>query len=177
MFGLKILPRFYRLIRREYYIKLDGSQLFLNFLVQRIFRLNSEVPFSLHYTSRFQGFKNMRISSKETLVCCAVSGGCYFTAFDGTTLEIGDGTYFAFNVCLQTGNHKADSMDEYETASIKIGRNCWLGNGAVVVAGVTLGDHVIVGANSVVTKSFPSNVLIAGTPAQVIRELNEYKSK
>ena len=68
-------------------------------------------------------------------------------------------------------------MDEYETASIKIGRNCWLGNGAVVVAGVTLGDHVIVGANSVVTKSFPSNVLIAGTPAQVIRELNEYKSK
>ena len=87
MFGLKLLPRFYRLFRREYYIKLDSSQLFLNFLVQRIFRLNSDVPFSLHYTSRFQGYKNMKISSKETLVCCAVSGGCYFTAFDGTTLE------------------------------------------------------------------------------------------
>ena len=68
-------------------------------------------------------------------------------------------------------------MDEYDTSSIKIGRNCWLGNGAVVVAGVTLGDHVIVGANSVVTKSFPSNVLIAGAPARIIRELNEYSTK
>lgn len=176
MFGLRLLPRFYRFLGREYYIKLDSSQLLLNFIVQRIFRLNGDVPFSLHYTSRFQGFKNMSIKSKETLVSCAVSGGCYFAAFDGTTLEIGEGTYFAFNVCIQTGNHKADALDTYETASVKIGRNCWLGNGVVVVAGVTLGDHVIVGANSVVTKSFPSNVLIAGVPARIIRELNAYGS-
>ena len=176
MLGLRLLPRFYRMIGRAYYIKLDRGQLLLNFIVQRIFRLNSDVPFSLHFTSRFQGFKNMKIEGKETLISCAVSGGCYFTAFDGTTLEIGEGTYFAFNVCMQTGNHKADALDQFEIASIKIGRNCWFGNGAVVVAGVTLGDHVIVGANAVVTKSFPSNVLIAGAPAKIIRELDDYKA-
>ncbi len=171
MLGLRLLPRFYKLIGREYYIKINTGQLLLNFIVQRVFRLNSEVPFSLHYTSRIQGIKNIKISSNETLISCAVSGGCYFTAFEGTELEIGEGTYFAFNVCLQTGNHLAMTLDKYETASIKIGKNCWLGNGAVVVAGVTIGDNVVVGANSVVTHSFPSNVIIAGAPAKIIREL------
>lgn len=176
MLGLKLLPRYYRLIGREYYSKINFSQLLLNFIVQRVFRLNSHVPFSLHFTSRFQGFKNMKIEGDKAMISCAASGGCYFTAFEGTTLEIGEGTLFAFNVCMQTGNHNVDSLEQFETASIKIGRNCWFGNGAVVVAGVTLGDHVIVGANSVVTKSFPSNVLIAGAPAKIIRELNEYNS-
>ncbi|MBK9400940.1 MAG: hypothetical protein IPN36_08800 [Bacteroidetes bacterium] len=55
--------------------------------------------------------------------------------------------------------------------SVRIGRKCWLGNGVVITAGVTLGDNVVVGANAVVTKSFPSNVVIGGVPARILKEV------
>lgn len=54
---------------------------------------------------------------------------------------------------------------------ITIGDNCWIGGHAVINPGVTLGDNVVVGSGSVVTKSFPSNVVIAGNPAKVIKKL------
>lgn len=54
-------------------------------------------------------------------------------------------------------------------AAIAIGSNCWLGAHAIVLKGVTLGDGVVVGAGSVVTKSAPQDSVIAGNPATVIR--------
>ena len=50
-----------------------------------------------------------------------------------------------------------------------IGKHCVIGGRAIILPGVTLGDHVFVGAGSVVTKSFPDHVLIAGNPAKIIR--------
>ncbi len=54
---------------------------------------------------------------------------------------------------------------------ITIGDNCWIGGHAVINPGVTLGDNVVVGSGSVVTKSFPSDVVIAGNPARIIKYL------
>ena len=54
---------------------------------------------------------------------------------------------------------------------ITIGDNCWLGAGAIICPNVTIGNNVVVGAGAVVTKSFGDNVVIAGNPAKVIREL------
>ena len=54
--------------------------------------------------------------------------------------------------------------------SVSIGRNCFIGVGSMIMPGVSLGDEVVVGAGAVVTKSFGSNCIIAGTPAKVIRE-------
>ncbi|MDE6772661.1 MAG: sugar O-acetyltransferase, partial [Muribaculaceae bacterium] len=54
---------------------------------------------------------------------------------------------------------------------VAIGHNVWIGGDAVILPGVTIGDNVVIGAGAVVTRSFPSNVVIAGNPARVIKEL------
>lgn len=134
----------------------------------------STFKFSVHYTSRISGENNIIIENNcpKVLTSFAVSGGCYICALDETNLYLGKNTIFAPNVCIQTGNHNLIDRDIYEKNDIVIGRNCWLGFGSVVLKGVTLGDNVIVGANSVVTKSFPSNVVVAGCPAKVIRMID-----
>lgn len=54
---------------------------------------------------------------------------------------------------------------------VKIGNNVWIGDKATILAGVTVGDNVIIGANSVVTHDVPSNAIVAGAPARVIKTL------
>ena len=56
---------------------------------------------------------------------------------------------------------------------VKIGKNCWIGAGAVIVPGITVGDNVVIGAGSVVTKDIPSGVVAVGNPCRVLREVNE----
>lgn len=164
-----ILKSYFKLIRREYYTEIPLGQLLVNWIFQRVFGINRKVPFSVHHGSLIQGFNNISISGRESLMCLAGKGGCYWTVFEGSKLEIGENTIWAFNVCIQTGNHVFGDLNSFNVKSVKIGRNCWLANGCVILPGVTLGDNVVVGANSVVSKSFPDNVVIAGVPAKVIR--------
>lgn len=63
------------------------------------------------------------------------------------------------------------------TGETIIGDNVFIGTYAVINPGCKIGNNVIIGANSVVTKSFPDNVVIAGNPAKIIMSLNEYKEK
>lgn len=166
-----LLLKYYQFIGRAYYTRFSIGHLVLNWIVQRIFRVNAEVPYSVHYSSKIIGWKNCRFEDESVLANLAASGGTYITVFDGSDLEIGSGTIWAFNVCIQTGNHVPGDLSKFKLGSVKIGKNCWLGNGSAILAGVTLGDNVVVGANAVVTHSFPSNVVIAGVPAKIIREL------
>ena len=53
-----------------------------------------------------------------------------------------------------------------------IGKNCWIGAGAVILPGVTIGDNTVVGAGSVVTKDLPANVVAVGNPCRVMREIS-----
>ena len=63
-----------------------------------------------------------------------------------------------------------------DNTSPKIGNNVWIGPGARIYGNITLGDNVVVGVNSVVNKSFPSNITIAGVPARIINNkgYNDY---
>ncbi len=90
-------------------------------------------------------------------------------------IRIGDNCMFAPNVQLYTASHplhpvKRNSGLE-DGSPITIGDNVWIGGSAVIVPGVTLGNNVVVGAGSVVTKSFPDNVVIGGNPARIIKEI------
>lgn len=103
--------------------------------------------------------------------------GCYFQTHGGT-IEIGHGTYIAPNVGLITANH--DPMDpeiHLPGAPIKIGRKCWIGMNVVILPGVELGDHTVVAAGAVVTKSHPEGfAILGGVPARVIKTL-EHQEK
>ena len=57
---------------------------------------------------------------------------------------------------------------------VHIGRNCWIGAGAVILPGVTIGDNTVIGAGSIVTKDIPANVVAVGNPCHVLREINEH---
>lgn len=158
-----------KVLKKPFYINIPKGLLCLNWIVQRIFKLNSEIPFSVHYTSKISGYENMELGESAKL-SMAVSGGAHIMAANAK-LTIEEGTTFAFNVCIQTINHDFIDRNTYISKEVYIGKNCWLGNTVSIMPGVRLGNNVTVGANSVVTKSFPDNVVIAGCPAKIIKEL------
>ena len=101
-------------------------------------------------------------------------------------VEIGDGTMIASKVFITDHFHGDISPDDLKTMPaerplshkpVKIGRNVWIGDGACILPGVTLGDTVIVGANAVVTHSFEPNSVIAGCPARLIRKIEDNKNE
>lgn len=100
------------------------------------------------------------------------------TAVDDTHIYVGDDTLFGPNVTLATAGHPIDPelrQKGYQyNAPIHIGKNCWIGAGVLVMPGVTIGDNVVIGAGSVVTKDLPSDVIAVGNPCKVLREVNEH---
>lgn len=86
-------------------------------------------------------------------------------------IEVGDNTNISSHVKIITGSHDID--DPYFTADFKpviIGERCWLGTGAIVLQGVTIGDGAIVAAGAVVTKDIPPYEIWGGVPAKKIRD-------
>lgn len=141
----------------------------LNWFFQRCLGLNGNAPFSVNFRSAVSGGTHIRLG-KRVGASLALSGGLYITGDHG--LEIGDGTYIAPNVGIVSTNHDIYNRSLYtQDGPVKIGRNCWLGMGSVILPGVTLGDNVTVAAGAVVNKSFPGDVVIGGVPARVLTEV------
>ncbi len=96
---------------------------------------------------------------------------------DGGGIEIGDNVLFGPRVGIYTSNHATDAWERVHGACyakpVKIGNNVWIGAGVHINQGVTIGDNAIIGSGSVVTKDIPSNVVAAGVPCKVIREITE----
>jgi maltose O-acetyltransferase len=96
-------------------------------------------------------------------------------ALDVAKIVIGDDVQFGPNVQLLTPTHPTDAelrRTKWEAAKpITIEDNSWLGGGAIVLAGVIVGEDAIVGAGAVVTKDVPPNTVVVGNPARVVRSL------
>ena len=99
------------------------------------------------------------------------------TMVDDTHIYVGDCTMFGPNVVVATAGHpilpELREQGYQFNMPVHIGRNCWLGAGVIVLPGVTIGDNVVVGAGSVVTKDLPDNVVAVGNPCRVLREVGE----
>ena len=99
------------------------------------------------------------------------------TLVDDAHIYVGDGTMFAPNVVVATAAHPIDPelrAGAYQyNLEVHIGKNCWIGAGAVILPGVTIGDNSVIGAGSVVTKDIPENVVAVGNPCRVLRPIGE----
>ncbi len=100
------------------------------------------------------------------------------TLVDDTHIYVGDGTMFGPNVVIATAGHPILPelrVKQYQyNIPVRIGKNCWLGAGVLVMPGVTIGDNTVIGAGSVVTKDIPADVIAVGNPCRVLREIGEH---
>ena len=100
------------------------------------------------------------------------------TFVDDTHIYIGDCTMLGPHVTIATASHPIDpklrSRGLQYNLPVRIGCNCWLGAGVIVMPGVTIGDNTVIGAGSIVTKDIPSNVVAVGNPCRVLRPVGEH---
>lgn len=96
---------------------------------------------------------------------------------DAAKVTFGDNVFIAPNCGFYTAGHPLDPERRNQGLEyaypITIGSNVWIGAGTQVMPGVTIGDHTVIGGGSIVTKDIPANVLAAGNPCRIIREISE----
>lgn len=124
-----------------------------------------EPPLHANFGGKFVHFgKNVYANFNLTLV-------------DDTHIYVGDYTMFGPNVTVATAGHpilpQLRAQGYQYNAAVHIGKNCWIGAGAVLLPGVTIGDNVVVGAGSVVTRDLPDNVVAVGNPCRVLRPISD----
>ncbi len=99
------------------------------------------------------------------------------TLVDDADIWIGDSTMIGPNVTISAAGHPVNPDLRRAVAQfnmpVHIGKNVWIGAGAVILPGITIGDDTVVGAGAVVTRDLPSGVVAVGNPARVMREIGE----
>ena len=95
------------------------------------------------------------------------------------SIDIGDDVWTGHHVYITDQNHGYDNVDipisqqSMPEKPVRIGSGSWLGHGTVVLPGADIGEHVVIGANSVVTGSIPSFSVAVGAPARVMKSMSE----
>jgi serine O-acetyltransferase len=144
-----------------------GNVRFLPVLLQRIsFALYSH---KLKFLAKGTSLLNFLLFGIEIGTQCEIGPGLYFPHTIGTVMgasKIGRNAVIYHQVTI--GAKEMDLAFAPEKRPI-VGDNVFIGSGAKVLGGITVGNNVVIGANSVVTKSVPNDVVVAGIPAQIIR--------
>ena len=123
-----------------------------------------EQPFRCDYGYNIEIGDNLYINYNCVILDCA-------------KVVIGNNVLFAPNVSLFTAGHPIHyerRKEEYEYAfPITIGNSVWIGGNVVINPGVAIGDNSVIGSGSIVTKNIPANVVAAGNPCKVLREITD----
>ena len=122
-------------------------------------------PFTCDFGNRVTFGKNVFINHSAIL---SASGG----------IEFQDGCMLAPGVKIATINHDFNNRHTiYTYGKVIIGKNAWIGLGATVAPGVTIGENSVAAAGAVVTKDVPDNTVVGGIPAKVIKQLDVNEQK
>jgi hypothetical protein len=139
------------------------------FIWQKIFRINSDVPWPVHPSSRVTNWQRIQ---RRGRTIPGSSPGCYIQAGNGIIL--GDNVLIGPNVGIISANHSRRDTGFWEKSRpITIGNNVWIGMNSVILPGVSIGDNAVIGAGSVVHGDVPPHALAAGNPCRVVREHRE----
>lgn len=138
---------------------------------QRILGYNRHVPWPVHFTSTIKCPEKIKRNKRAP----GSAPGCYIDGRNGIILE--DNVWVGPKVSIISQNHSSTNYYEYLPSDpIIIRKNSWLATGCTILPGVELGEHTIVAAGAVVTKSFPiGNQLLAGNPAVIVKKLENYQ--
>lgn len=107
---------------------------------------------------------------------CQNKSQCYIIAKGGVTL--GDNVILSVGAKILTSSLKIEDgiiQKRHIHKPVKLGDRVWIGSGAIICPGVTIGENTIIGAGSVVTRDIPGNCIAAGVPAKVIRSIEVEK--
>lgn len=178
-----------KMIAGEMYDPFDAELVALRKQARQLFeKLNQtsmgELPRRTNLIKQLFGSTGKRIYIESDFRCdygCNIHVGDNFYAnfncviLDVAEVRIGDNCLMAPQVGIYAATHPIDRQQRISGVEfalpVTIGNDCWIGGHAVINPGVTLGDNVVVASGAVVTKSFGSNVVIAGNPARVLRQL------
>ncbi|KAH3667523.1 hypothetical protein OGAPHI_003172 [Ogataea philodendri] len=123
-----------------------------------------ETPFSCDYGLNIVAGDDLYINANAVLL-------------DTSLIILGNNCKIGPNVTITTADHPLDANGRSEgldySRKVIIGDNCWIAANATILPGVQLGDNVVVGAGSVVTKNIESNSLVLGVPGRIVRKLNQ----
>jgi len=139
---------------------------------QKIIRMNSQIPWPVHISSVVTHWKNIHYTAEITPL--GYSPNSYIQAANG--IVVGSNVIHAKGLTLISANHEINDFTQWtQNEPIVIGDNCWLGANITILPEVELGNHTIVAAGSVVTKSFSEgNCVIAGVPAKIVKNIDSY---
>lgn len=169
-----IFYKFFKLIYKQYSPQGHSIKtLFLYAFMQKIIGINRKVKWPVHFTSQIKSPEKIRKSDRNP----GYTIGCYIDARNGIIIE--ENVFIGPKVSIISQNHSNTDYDEYtESNPIIIRKNCLLLTGCIILPGIELGEHTIVAAGAVVTKSFTEpNQLIGGNPAKLIKKIGDYNSK
>lgn len=152
---------------------------------QVCFELNRTMPYSDEYWQKLRELfgevgEGSRVMTPTTVVRgrnvrigrgVVVMNNVLFMSAGGITIE--DEARVAANVQLISNNHDLHNHDLLRCKPVLLKRNCWIGAGATILPGVTVGENAVVGAAAVVTHDVPPNTVVVGNPARIIRRIEE----
>ena len=151
--------------------------------VQLCFKLNHTMPFTDDYNNLVKELfgeigEGSRVMTPTTVVRgqnvrigknVVVMNNSLFMSAGGITIE--DDVLVAANSQIISNNHDPEEHQILTCKPVVLKRNCWIGAGATILPGVTVGENAIVGAGSVVTKDVEANTVVGGIPAKLIKRL------
>ena len=174
---IKLILKVITIINKIMYPKYDVNNspihkiiIFIFGFQQKILGFNRHVPWPVHRSSTVKECSKIYPGTRAP----GFSKNCHIDGRNG--IVFGNNAWVGPNVKIISMNHDLNNFNEYTNGKpIKIGDNCWLGASSIILAEVQLGEHTIVAAGAIVTKSFPEgNQVLGGNPAKVLKKLPAY---